>query len=44
MKKKLSDCLINYWPPQVAEAGNLKDALSEMLHDAVTQLLNTKGC
>lgn len=27
----------------MAEAGNLEDALSEMLRDAVTQLLNTEG-
>lgn len=44
-EKKLSDPSISYYPPlpQVAEAGNLEDALSEMLRDAVTQLLNTEG-
>lgn len=31
--KKLSNCLISYCPH-----GNLKDTLSEVLHDAVTQL------
>lgn len=43
-EEKLSDRLISYYPPlpQVAEAGNLEDTLSEVLCDAVTHLLNTE--
>lgn len=43
-EKKLSDCLISYWPPTDGRSWKSEGcSRSEMLRDAVTQLLNTEG-